>query len=131
MIYFKKISIPAIIVFLSIILIGCSSSTGTTKIIDMVKNGNFDDYPNVSIGDSFDNFIGDEKWTQFISDEGKTIVEVTGNCTYMDESVQMRAQFEIFEDDTFEMFHFGLNDIPQNNLMISGFIDAVMEDYNN
>jgi hypothetical protein len=94
-----------------------------------VREGSFEDYPNTTIGEAFDNFFGSSSWRSFTADSGETIVEFTGRCTYMDEEVDALLQFEILENDRFEFVHLSLNDISQNDITKWALIEKVYEGY--
>lgn len=95
------------------------------EYISKVKNGTFNKYPDVIIGEAFDDFFGSPKWRYFISDDDLNIVEFTGKCTYDDVEVEALLQFTVYDDDSFELSYFSMNDISQNLLMISELIDKV------
>lgn len=109
---------------LAIVMLG-----GESKDVSLVKEGSFNSYPDVPIGDAFESFFTDSSWESFESKEGDTIVEFTGVCTYMEQEVDATIQFVLYEDKTFEMTYFDMNGIPQNGFMNSALIEKVVESY--
>lgn len=124
---FKNIIIAVIGVFAILILIGIFA--GENEYVSAVKNGTFNNYPDVLIGDAFDDFFSNPKWKHFVSDDGINVVEFTGGCKYDDVDVKALLQFIVYEDDTFESSYFSMNDISQNLLMMSGLLDKVIGEY--
>ncbi|MGL4848584.1 MAG: hypothetical protein ACRC28_06600 [Clostridium sp.] len=123
----KKRNIVLLIVgiFLMLGITGCAGN----EYIETVKTGSFNNYPNVKVGDAFKKFFKGGDWEYFESDEGKNVVEFTGECTYFNEEVDAVVQFQIYDDNTFELTYFSINDVSQNEMMIYGLIEAVMDEY--
>lgn len=124
---FKNIIIAVIGVFAILILIGIFA--GENEYVSAVKNGTFNNYPDVLIGDAFDDFFSNPKWKHFVSDDGINVVEFTGGCKYDDADVDALLQFIVYEDDSFELSYFSMNDISQNLFMVSGLIEKVIGEY--
>lgn len=100
------------------------------EYIDIVKNGSFDNYPNVEIGEAFEIYFDNPKWRYFVSDKDIDVVEFTGKCMYDNAEVTALIQFTIDNNSRFEAKYFSMNDVSQNLLMLYGLIDVVMEDSN-
>lgn len=100
------------------------------EYIDIVKNGSFDNYPNIEIGEAFENYFDNPKWRYFVSDKDIDVVEFTGKCMYDNAEVTALIQFTIDNNSRFEAKYFSMNDVSQNLLMMYGIIDAVMEESN-
>jgi uncharacterized protein YxeA len=95
----------------------------------MVKNGYPNDFPNSTYGDSFEKFFSSPTWKYFKSDDGKDVVEFTGNCTYQDVKVKARMQFILDVDaGTFEAGALSFNDVPQNKLITAALLSKAFED---
>lgn len=99
------------------------------KYVLMVKNGHPVDYPNATYGDSFEKFFSSPTWKYFESDDGKDVVEFTGNCMYQETEVKARMQFILDADaGTFEAGALSFNDVPQNQLITGELLSKVFED---
>ena len=107
---------------------GCDALMSDQSIINTVKNGKLNSYPDKTVGKAFDGFLGNPVWTEFVSEGGEQVVQVKGSCTYLDEPITATVQFILDDDDTFSLYTITFNDIPQNKLMQYGFLSAV---YNN
>lgn len=123
------IIITAIFVILSGIFLAAGSESN--EYVQAVKTGQFNDYPDIQIGDAFEKFFGEPKWRHFVSDANVDIVEFTGTCTYDDEPVKVLIQFKVNDDDTFEASYMSMNDVTQNMLMYGIMIEKVYSEYNN
>ena len=100
------------------------------EYIDIVKKGSFDNYPNVEIGEAFENYFDNPKWRYFVSDKDIDVVEFTGKCMYDNAEVTALIQFAIDNNSRFEAKYFSMNDVSQNLLMMYGIIDTVMQESN-
>lgn len=120
------IGVTAVLVIL--LLVGIFA--GENEYVSVVKNGTFNDYPDVLIGEAVDDFFSNPKWKYFVSDDDFNVVEFTGRCSYDNADVDVLLQFMVYEDDTFELSYFSMNDISQNLFMVSGLIEKVIGEYN-
>ena len=100
------------------------------EYIDIVKKGSFDNYPNVEIGEAFENYFDNPKWRYFVSDKDIDVVEFTGKCMYDNAEVTALIQFAIDNNSRFEAKYFSMNHVSQNLLMMYGVIDTVMQESN-
>lgn len=76
--------------------------------IDCVKEGSFEDFPDVTIETAFNEFFSDPEWESFTSEEGLNVVEFNGGCTVDEEETNCCIQFNVFEDGTFETYYVDL-----------------------
>jgi hypothetical protein len=97
--------------------------------VQAVKYGTFPDYPDIKLGDAFENFFASPKWKYFVSTEGKDVIEFTGFCTYGDSEVKARFQFTLLGDNSFETGALSFNDVPQDTLTSNVLLQKVFEDY--
>ncbi|MFT5875659.1 MAG: hypothetical protein ACI8WT_004653 [Clostridium sp.] len=122
-----------IIVLLSLIMVtltGCSSTAlnKNNEYILMVKNGHPNDRPNSTYGEAFKNFFGSPTWKYFKSDDGKDVVDFTGDCIYQDVEVKAMQQFILNVDaGTFEAGSLSFNEVPQNALITAGMLSKVFD----
>ncbi|QAA30360.1 hypothetical protein [Clostridium manihotivorum] len=99
------------------------------KNVLMVKNGHPTDYPKSPYGTSFEKFFASPTWKYFKSDDGKDIVEFTGNCTYQNVEVKARMQFILdVKSGTFEAGALSFNDVPQSQLITAALLSKVFEE---
>jgi hypothetical protein len=117
--------IVILILIVSIILLSCK---GNSTPIDVVKNGTFDDYPDVLIGKAFDSFFANPKWLSFISEDNEQIVEFSGGAMLGEENVTVEMQFEV-KNNSFEAFWLGVNGEDQPNEELFDWIDTACQEY--
>jgi len=99
------------------------------KYVSMVKNGHPDKYPDSTYGKSFDKFFGSPTWKYFKSDDGKDVVEFTGDCKYENVKVKSKLQFILDVDSgTFEAGALSFNEVPQNKLITASLLNKVFEE---
>lgn len=92
-----------------------------------VKSGALYDYPDETIGDAFNDFFSDPEWKSFVSDDGRTIVEFNGGCTFDGEDAQCCIQFEVFEDGTFETDYADIDGMSLNSFDIDVMYETIYE----
>lgn len=118
-----------VVVVLVVVSLGTGSG-GNDKYIQMVKSGSFEAYPQKTVGEAFDGFLGNPKWESGISEDGVRFVNVTGKFYYYDEEANIIVQF-IIENEKTESFLYNtceLNGVPQNSLFFWGLLEAIYND---
>ena len=105
-----------------------SVTNADNKYVQMVKNGYRSDDPSLSYDKAFSAYFGTPRWSYFQSEEGKDVVEFTGDCMYMDVQVKARIQFVVDEENgTFEAATLSFNEVPQNMIILAALITSVFE----
>jgi hypothetical protein len=87
-----------------------------------VKNGTLDGYPDMTVGEAFEQFFGNPQWEYFEADTGESVVEFTGDCVYQEVDVEANLQFILHEDDTFEVGALSFNDVLQSELITNALL---------
>lgn len=123
--YLKLFVFAALLILVTALIAGC----GHDKYVKVVREGSFSSYPNVKIGDAFDQFFADEEWKSFESDKGQRIVDFKGRLQYRGEDADFHMQFILYKDDSFEVEYAAINDKPLNLLLYGALIEKVMESY--
>ena len=96
------------------------------KYVQMVKSGYRENNPALTYDKAFSVFFETPRWKYFKGNEGKNIVEFTGDCTYQDVAVKERKQFVVDEKQgTFEATYLAFNEVPQNKLILASLIEKV------
>ncbi len=94
------------------------------KYVLMVKNGYRENNPALTYDKAFSAFFGTPRWKYFKGNEGKNVVEFTGDCTYQDAPVKARIQFAVDEKNgSFEAAYLAFNEVPQNRLILATLIE--------
>ena len=125
----QKKSISTIILIGALVLVACLVAgyfllNNTDSYVSMVKNGSLQMAPNQKIGKAFNNFFGSPKWRHFQSNEGKNVVEFTGNFSYENEEAKALIQFKV-EDDSFDVACMEVNEEKQNLLFFAALMGKV------
>ena len=92
----------------------------------IVKEGHFNGYPNETVGAAFSDFFVDCEWKSFKA-KGKQIVEFSGECTWDGQSADALIQFEIYDDDSFGIYHMSIDGKNLNELETALALAVVME----
>ncbi len=98
------------------------------QYINFVRNGSPTAYPDTTYGKAFDNYFANGRWDYFRTDDGKDVVEFTGDCMYRDAQVTATIQFLLDVDNgTFDFEYLAFNDVPQIALIKYALITSVFE----
>lgn len=131
----KNKTLIAVIGVIVVLIVGialASMGTSETEKVSTVKDGYFYDYTEedgyTDVGTAFDNYFADGTWKAFTADDDSEIVEFNGTCLYLDEEANCSIQFEIGEDNTFNVRSMEIDGVPQSRLIINSLIDEVMEE---
>lgn len=131
----KNKTLIAVIGVIVVLIVGialASMGTSETEKVSTVKDGYFYDYTEedgyTDVGTAFDNYFADGTWKTFTADDDSEIVEFNGTCLYLDEEANCSIQFEIGEDNTFNVRSMEIDGVPQSRLIINSLIDEVMEE---
>ncbi|MBD5145460.1 MAG: zinc ribbon domain-containing protein [Ruminococcus sp.] len=128
----KKSKAPIVIaiILIAIVVIAVLAGSGD-KYVDLVKGGHLQSYPNMPIGEAFDNFFYDPEWKSFKASDGSMIVEFNGVCTYFNEDTTCTFQFEVSENSgEFEIVYAGFGeDESMSILEMYALLETVEDDY--
>lgn len=121
----KLLFVLLLLFSVSSIIGGCGYDDNVTA----VREGSFHAYPNIPIGDAFDDFFKNSKWKSFTSDKGQTIVEFTGECLFYNKEAEVTIQFVLYKNKEFETIYTSINDVPLNIFESGGLLEKVMSSY--
>ena len=88
-----------------------------TPGVSIVKNGSLNDCPYATLDEMADAFMSTPYWSDFISDTGGTVVELSGGITYDQIPVTALIQFDVFGIE-FEANYLSLNGVDQNQAVL-------------
>lgn len=134
----KNIMLIVLILFMVSIFVMCgnssndssSSNSSSNKYVNTIYNGNFDDYPDVSVGKAFDSFFANPSWEYFKSEDGEHIVEFDGGAMLGDDNVLLEIQFEVDPStNRFDIIWFGIDGESEDFSELYEWIDVVFENY--
>ncbi|NBI10651.1 zinc-ribbon domain-containing protein [Colidextribacter sp. OB.20] len=128
---FSKIIELVSAVILLVIIMASTLSSGRTgdKYVQIVRDGTFEAYPQMTVGEAFGGFLDNPKWESGLSDDNVRFVNVTGEALYNDEEVELVIQFIV--DEKSEMFHYNACEVdgtPQSPLVFWGLLEAIYGD---
>lgn len=116
-------------VVIIIIIISFLWGHKSDKYIDIVKNGNLQKYPGVTINQAVKGFFGSPEWENNGEKDGFVYVTVSGKMMYMEKEVNAALQFKIDkENNSFEVYALEFNGVPQNLLMKATLIEKMFGD---
>ena len=119
------LGIGCIIILVLISMVSCDSGK-----IKQVTGGYLNNYPNVTVGEAFNEYIGDEEWS-YVKEDGIEKVKVTGTIMYLDEESHAEVTFKLNKDDTFRVMSFKIDGEPMSKFILGIFISDVYDEYNN
>jgi hypothetical protein len=97
-----------------------------TPGVSVVKNGSLNECSNTTLGEMADAFMSDPNWSDFISDTGGTVVELSGGITYDGMEVIALIQFDVYGIE-FEASYLGFNGVDQNQLMLNTLLTKMCD----
>ena len=119
------LGIGCIIILVLISMVSCDSGN-----IKQVTGGYLKNYPDVTVGEVFNEYMGDEEWS-YVKENGIEKVKVTGNIIYLGEESFAEVTFKLNKDDTFRVMSLEVDGEPMNKFMLACFIEDVYSEYNN
>ena len=106
----------------------------TDKYVMTIQNANMNG-TTYTYKDAFSNFFAYPTWKHFTSDDGREVVEFTGECTYDNQNVKALIQFVITNETEdyleWETTYLSFNNVSQPLIMLSALLDKVVEEYDN
>ena len=107
---------------------GCSSED---PAIERIKGGTFYDCDKATVDDLADNFFRSPSWVTIVATDGRSYVNLTGEMTYNEVPVDALVQFTapMYDNASFEINAFEMNDLPQNPFMIDALVTAMCDEY--
>lgn len=130
-----------LLIFITLIVLitsGCSREEFSDQVqnltdknneyVLMVKDGHPEKYPDLTYGESFENFFGSPTWKYFKSDDDRDIVEFTGNCMYQEVESKARFQFVLdINTGTFDSGALSFDDVPQTQVITALLLTKIFE----
>lgn len=118
--------VVAVILLVVIAVSAMSSGGGSDKYVQMVKDGTFDAYPQMTVGKAFDGFLDAPKWESGLSENNERFVNVKGGISYYDEKAELLIQFVVDEKTgSFQYNACEINGIPQSDLVFWGLLETI------
>jgi hypothetical protein len=128
---------------LPLLLVGCSGSDSSSESFDdpftdfsdlfqdssnvlSVKDAYLTSCPTATLGEMADAFMSGPSWTDFPSDSGGTIVELTGEISYDGYPSSALIQFEL-SGSSFEASYLGINDVDQSLITLNVLLNKMCE----
>ena len=122
-----------------VLLLSLTFAACTSQEVKTIKESHMDMCPEKTVGQMVAGFFGSPSWSSGISKgneeigipDGVTLVNVKGKITYNDKPVTAVLQFVFSEDgDEYEFYVQALemNEIPQDELMITGLLEKMCEE---
>lgn len=109
-----------------ILLFSCKS-----QLDDSIKQGYFDNCKKATVEKLVGNFFENPKWESFMATDDKYHCNVSGRITYDNQPVKATIQFEILEDERWQINAFEINGEPQQDAMIESLVTEMCKAYPN
>jgi len=137
----KKVVSVALV--LPLLLVGCSSSDSSSESFDdpftdfsdlfqdsanvsSVKDAYLNSCPTATLGEMADAFMSGPSWTDFPSDSGGTVVELTGEISYEGYPSTALIQSDL-SGGSFEASYLGINDVDQSLITLNVLLNKMCE----
>ena len=137
----KKVISVALV--LPLLLVGCSSSDSSSESFDdpltdfsdlfqdsanvsSVKDAYLNSCPTATLGEMADAFMSGPSWSDFPSDSGGTVVELTGEISYEGYPSTALIQFDL-SGGSFEASYLGINDVDQSLITLNVLLNKMCE----
>ena len=137
----KKVISVALV--LPLLLVGCSSSDSSSESfedpftdfsdlfqdsanVSSVKDAYLNSCPTATLGEMADAFMSGPSWTDFPSDSGGTVVELTGEISYEGYPSTALIQFDL-SGGSFEASYLGINDVAQRLITLNVLLNTMCE----
>ena len=126
--------ILAVVLVVVFAVTGCGSNPNALTSLDpkvnIIKEGTYDAYPDIKIGDAYAAFFSNPQWKYFEKKDGTRVVEFSGACMFKDVQVKAKQQFILNKmDDGFQIGALSFNDVPQEIQISDGLIMKVFLSY--
>lgn len=115
-------------VILLVVFTVCALKFGGSddKYIQMVKNGTLESYPQMTVGEAFDEYLNNPKWETGLTEDKQRFVNVTGGILYYDENAEIAVQFFVNEKDkSFQYYACEVNGQPQNDAVVLELFETI------
>lgn len=116
----KKIFIPLGIVSLS----ASAASWFDSDYVRFAKEAQMNACPSVTLEQLVDGYMASPEW-QSLEVDGRSLVNITGGIYFHEKPIDALLQFEINDDETLNINALEFNEIPQNQFMSAGLIEAM------
>jgi hypothetical protein len=97
-----------------------------TPGVSIVKNGSLNECSDTTLGEMADAFMSGPIWSDFISDSGGTVVELSGGITYDGMEVIALIQFDVYGIE-FEANYLGIDGVDQNQIVLSTLLTKMCD----
>lgn len=128
---------------LPLLLVGCSSSDSSSESfedpltdfsdlfqdsanVSSVKDAYLNSCPTATLGEMADAFMSGPSWSDFPSDSGGTVVELTGEISYEGYPSTALIQFDL-SGGSFEASYLGINDVDQSLITLNVLLNKMCE----
>jgi len=127
----KRAIIGSVCLIIGVVLIiaGAIGALNKDKYISVVKEGTLNGFPDMTVGEAFENFFDDPEWESFEDEDGRIIVEFNGGCTWGGEDANCCIQFEVDEDgESFETYYADIDGDSLNDFEIVAMYEVIYDE---
>ncbi len=102
-----------------------NSSAILNDPVTIIKTGWFDEYPQKTVGEAFDAFLGSISWESFNGNDGNTYVNATGYVLQGEKRMLETVQFRVYDDNRFDVTSFEVGGRRKDWREFDSFLSAV------
>lgn len=101
---------------------------GGNSAVNIVKNGELNDYQGITIGKAFDNFFSNPQWKSSETKDKKTIVNFKGEASLGDKPVTISINFQVNKDSkSFNVINLYMDGKIQPDYELIDWLDTIFE----
>jgi len=102
--------------------------SSSNKEIEIVKQSSLEMCPNATVEQMVDGYISNPSWESDVSDDGVKFVNISGEITYLNKTVDALLQFTFTKDGTsFKYNYFEMNEMVQNDFLANALLSNMCE----
>lgn|GEM_PF-252534 len=107
-------------------LLETSAGDSGSRAVRIVQNGIMNDYPGRTVEEAAAEFFDSTEWQGFVAEDGLNYVNMEGDAMLNGREIRILLQFVVdVERESFRVFAMSIEGEPQNDEMISLFLDAM------
>lgn len=113
--------------FIALLMATLFFSCGDSQEVQMVKGGTLNSYPNKTLGQIIDGYVGSPKWESIVAKDGNKYVNITGTVKYYERDTEIALQYKI-NGNSFELNALEFNGVPQNLFMYGALMEEMYQE---
>jgi hypothetical protein len=117
-------SLKIYLVLTATLILGCDSN-----LDKHIKEGYFDQCTAGTVQELIESFVAEPKWESIMGDDNKYHLNVTGGITYSGNPAEILIQFEVLENNRWQINAVEVNKIPKDEYFVSDLINSMCTNF--